>query len=56
MLSTGNELVPASTESLGDGKIRDSNKLMLKSILKEYQVAGEVRDYGTVSDEEGALH
>jgi gephyrin len=55
LLSTGNELVPASTEVLDDGKIRDSNKLMLKSILKEYQVAGEVKDYGTVSDDEDSL-
>jgi len=36
LFSTGNELVEASTEDLEDGKIRDSNKLMLKSILKEF--------------------
>lgn len=36
LLSTGNELVGASTEELEDGKIRDSNKIMLKSILKEH--------------------
>jgi len=36
LLSTGNELVPASTEKLEDGKIRDSNKLMLKNIIKEF--------------------
>jgi len=35
LLSTGNELVDASTEHLEDGKIRDSNKLMLKSIIQE---------------------
>jgi molybdenum cofactor synthesis domain-containing protein len=29
---------------------------MLKSIIKEYQVASEVRDYGTVSDREESLH
>ena len=36
LLSTGNELVDASSAELEDGKIRDSNKLMLKSIIKEY--------------------
>ena len=56
LLSTGNELVDASTEALEDGKIRDSNKLMLKSIIREYQVASEVIDYGTVSDREDSLH
>jgi gephyrin len=33
LLSTGNELVDASSERLDDGKIRDSNKLMLKAII-----------------------
>lgn len=56
LLSTGNELVDAGSEELEDGKIRDSNKLMLKAIIKEYQVAGEVKDYGTVSDREDSLH
>ena len=36
LLSTGNELVDASSPELEDGKIRDSNKIMLKSIIKEY--------------------
>ncbi len=48
ILSTGNELVDASTETLDDGKIRDSNKLMLKNILKEFNVAVEIKDFGTV--------
>ncbi len=48
ILSTGNELVDASTETLDDGKIRDSNKLMLKNILKEFNVAAEIKDFGTV--------
>ena len=56
LVSTGNELVDASTKELEDGKIRDSNKIMLKSIIKEYQIAEEVRDYGTVSDREESLH
>lgn len=46
LISTGNELVEASCENLEDGKIRDSNKLMLKSIMKEFQVAQEIKDYG----------
>ena len=35
ILSTGNELVSAVIERLPVGKIRDSNKTMFKSILKE---------------------
>lgn len=56
ILSTGNELVDASTETLDDGKIRDSNKLMLKNILKEFNVASEIKDFGTVQDEANSLH
>jgi gephyrin len=48
ILSTGNELVDASTETLDDGKIRDSNKLMLKNILREFGVASDIIDFGTV--------
>jgi len=48
LLSTGNELVDANTEHLEDGKIRDSNKLMLKSILREFQLASEIKDYEAV--------
>ena len=33
LLSTGDELVAASTEQLPPGKIRDSNKVMLTSLL-----------------------
>lgn len=42
--------MPASTLHLEDGKIRDSNKLMLHSVLTDYQVAGEIIDYGIVRD------
>jgi len=56
LLSTGNELVDASTECLEDGKIRDSNKLMLINILKEFGVASEIRDFGSVQDEASSLH
>jgi molybdopterin biosynthesis enzyme len=53
LVSTGNELVDASTENLEDGKIRDSNKLMLTSILRE--LASEIKDYGAVGDSEAEL-
>jgi molybdopterin molybdotransferase len=33
ILSTGNELVAANTKDLPAGKIRDSNKVMLQSIM-----------------------
>ena len=56
LLSTGNEIVDAGTEILDDGKIRDSNKLMLTAILKELQVAREIKDYGAVGDTEEELH
>ncbi len=56
LLSTGNELVDSSTEILEDGKIRDSNKLMLKSIIKEFGVASEIKDFGSVQDEQSSLH
>jgi molybdenum cofactor synthesis domain-containing protein len=35
VLSTGNELVSAGIERLPSGKIRDSNKVMLKTIIRE---------------------
>ena len=56
LLSTGNELVDASTKDLGDGQIRDSNKLMLKSIISDFQASSEIRDYGTVGDTLEELH
>ena len=56
LFSTGNELVDASSETLEDGKIRDSNKLMLKSIIKEFQIAQEIIDYGVSSDRREDLH
>lgn len=55
LLSTGTELVEASTEVLEDGKIRDSNKLMLKAILKEFNVASEIVDFGSISDNQEVL-
>jgi molybdopterin biosynthesis enzyme len=36
VLSTGNELVSAGIERLPTGKIRDSNKTMLQTIIREF--------------------
>lgn len=55
LLSTGTELVAAETEELEDGKIRDSNKLMLKGILREFNVAAEIVDFGAISDNQEEL-
>ena len=49
ILSTGNELVPASTKDLPPGKIRDSNKRMLRAIAEAIPRAFVV-DLGTVGD------
>ena len=49
ILSTGNELVPASTKDLPPGKIRDSNKRMLRAIA-EAITGALVVDLGTVGD------
>jgi len=57
ILSTGNELVGAGIERLPSGKIRDSNKIMLKSILREtcskLNIAENVNviDLGIVKDD-----
>jgi molybdopterin biosynthesis enzyme len=51
LISTGNELVNASTVKLDDGKIRDSNKLMLTSLLKSAGLVSEIIDYGIVKDQ-----
>lgn len=56
LISSGNELVDASTTDLPDGKIRDSNKLMLKALFKEHQVNAEIVDFGQVSDDQESLH
>ena len=49
LLSSGNELVPASTKDLPPGKIRDSNKCMLIALANELPFA-EVIDLGTMQD------
>ncbi len=55
LISTGNELVPADTDQLEDGQIRDSNKLMLKSVLEEFNVASEIVDYGIIKDKQNDI-
>jgi len=55
LLSTGNELVETGVVELSDGKIRDSNKLMLKALLRSAAVASEVKDFGVVQDEGSQL-
>jgi molybdopterin molybdotransferase len=48
MMSTGDELVPPSTQTLEPGAIRDSNRTLLRGLLTE--LGAEVRDYGIVGD------
>ena len=55
LLSSGNELVPASTIDLPPGKIRDSNKCMLTAIAGQIKNA-EVIDLGTITDNGAAIH
>ena len=50
LISTGNELVHHSTEKLDEGNIRDSNKLMLTTLLLENQITSDIVDYGIVKD------
>lgn len=53
VLSTGDELRPADTETLEPGAIRDSNRPMLAALV---EAAGcEVVDFGSVGDDEPAL-
>ena len=53
LLSTGDELVAASTVDLPQGKIRDSNKRMLQALLKD--LGAEAVDLGTVKDSGEAI-
>lgn len=48
LMSTGDELVSPSTQTLEAGSVRDSNRALLKGLLSELGV--EVRDYGIVTD------
>jgi molybdenum cofactor synthesis domain-containing protein len=53
VMSTGDELVPPSTQVLEPGAIRDSNRTLLRGLLTELGV--EVRDYGIVGDTSGSF-
>jgi molybdopterin molybdotransferase len=53
LMSTGDELVPPSTQELTPGAIRDSNRTLLQGTLTELGV--DVRDYGIVSDTPGSF-
>ncbi len=53
ILSTGDEVVPADTAVLEPGKIRDSNRVLLRRVLEGLGVA--VRDGGIVPDDAGRL-
>ncbi len=53
VLSTGNELRPAETETLEPGAIRDSNRPMLAALV---EAAGcKVLDFGSVGDDQPAF-
>ncbi len=53
LMSTGDELMPADTASLGPGMIRDSNRPMLAALLEG--AGAEVVDYGSVPDDAAYL-
>jgi molybdopterin molybdotransferase len=53
IMSTGDEIVPAETESLQPGKIRDANRFTLRGALTE--VGAEVLDFGIVGDDRDQL-
>lgn len=48
VMSTGDELVPPSTRNLNPGRVRDSNRTLLKGLLTDLGL--EVHDYGIVGD------
>ena len=53
IMSTGDEIMPAETKALGPGKIRDSNRFLLRGLLEE--VGAVVIDNGIVPDDPDAL-
>ncbi|CAF0943577.1 unnamed protein product [Adineta steineri] len=54
VLSTGNELMPIDEPSTNNGKIRDSNKIMLMSALKNLNIQNII-DGGTAKDDETSV-
>lgn len=53
VMSTGDEIVPAHSEELQPGKIRDANRFTLSGALAE--LGAEPLDYGIVGDDRGEL-
>ncbi len=53
LMSTGDEIVDSSTETLAQGTIRDSNRVLLRSLLTELGVP--VIDLGIIGDDPEAL-
>lgn len=53
VFSTGDELAPPETETLGPGMIRDSNRVMLAGLAEA--AGAEVIDYGRVADDADAF-
>jgi len=53
LMSTGDELIPVDGGPLRPGKIRDSNRPMLKALLVE--AGAELVDLGIIPDDEDAL-
>jgi molybdopterin molybdotransferase len=53
VMSTGDEIVPAHSEELQPGKIRDANRFTLRGALDE--LGAEVLDYGIVGDDREEL-
>lgn len=58
LLSSGNELVECHEDGeLADGKIRDSNKPMMKGLLIQSGVSpNQIRDFGSMSDDSEDIH
>jgi molybdopterin molybdotransferase len=53
IMSTGDELVPADTEVLEPGMIRDSNRVLLRAVVEA--AGASVLDFGIVADDAGEL-
>ena len=53
IMSTGDEVVPPETVTLGPGKIRDANRFLLRGVLEEFGAV--VVDFGIVSDDPSDL-
>ncbi len=53
IMSTGDEIVPPETKELGPGKIRDSNRFLLRGLLEE--LGAVVIDHGIVADDAASL-